>query len=210
MSLLPSDSDIDSKWIVMELRQLREFLAVAERLHIAQPPLSQQIQALERDLGVRLFDRTTRWVRLTAAGEAMLPYARETIAASERARLAAVGGGLGEVGRVSIGFTCASSHAALPRLARAVRAEHPGIELQVGWPELLRYCPCPCRGPRTRPRIRPLASTSRRCADTGRAVRTTNGRSARRPSACRCNQRRHRRACRRSVCHFPRPGFHCS
>ncbi len=79
----------------MELRQLVYFMAVAEelnfaraaqRLHIVQPAVSQQIRRLERDLGVQLFDRTSRWVRLTAAGERLLPEARTVLAAADRTR----------------------------------------------------------------------------------------------------------------------------
>ncbi|GAB3205230.1 LysR family transcriptional regulator [Marinactinospora thermotolerans] len=122
----------------MELRHLLGFVAVAEelhfgraaaRLHMAQPPLSRQIRLLERDLGVRLFERNTRSVRLTSAGQALLEPARRVLAEAEVARRAALAGGQGEVGRVSIGFAGASSHETLPRLTRAVRSRHPGIEL---------------------------------------------------------------------------------
>ncbi|MEU6479951.1 LysR family transcriptional regulator [Streptomyces sp. NPDC047017] len=81
----------------MELRQLTYFVTVAEelhfgraadRLHIVQSAVSQQIQRLERDLGAELFDRSPRRVRLTAAGERLLPQARTVLAAAERARAA--------------------------------------------------------------------------------------------------------------------------
>ncbi|CAM03280.1 DNA-binding transcriptional LysR family regulator [Saccharopolyspora erythraea NRRL 2338] len=122
----------------MEFRHLAGFVAVAEelhfgraaaRLHIAQPPLSQQIRQLEHELGVQLFERNTRSVRLTSAGQAMLDPARQVLADLDVATRAAQAGGRGEIGRVSIGFAGASSHETLPRLTRAVRARHPGIEL---------------------------------------------------------------------------------
>ncbi|WP_326686456.1 LysR family transcriptional regulator [Streptomyces sp. NBC_01795] len=122
----------------MELRHLSGFVAVAEelhfgraaeRLHMAQSPLSQQIRLLERDLGVTLFDRTTRSVRLTSAGQALLEPARHLLAEAAVIRRTVRAAGAGEVGRVSVGFAGASSYAALPVLARAVTSELPGIEL---------------------------------------------------------------------------------
>lgn len=122
----------------MELRHLSAFVAVAEelhfgraaeRLHIAQSPLSQQIRLLERDLGVKLFDRTTRSVRLTAAGQSLLEPARHLLAEASVVRRTVQAAHHGEVGRVTVGFAGASSYAALPLLTRAVGSELPGIEL---------------------------------------------------------------------------------
>ncbi|MFJ5969439.1 LysR family transcriptional regulator [Streptomyces sp. NPDC093060] len=122
----------------MELRHLSGFVAVAEelhfgraaeRLHIAQSPLSQQIRLLERDLGVTLFERTTRSVRLTAAGQALLEPARHLLAEASAVRRTVQAAHLGEVGRVTIGFAGASSYSVLPVLTRAVTSELPGIEL---------------------------------------------------------------------------------
>jgi DNA-binding transcriptional LysR family regulator len=122
----------------VELRHLSSFVAVAEELHfgraarrlqMAQPPLSQQIRQLEKELGVQLFERSTRSVRLTSAGEAFLKPVRTVLEDIGIATRVARAAGRGEYGRVSLGFAGASSHATLPRLARAVRAAHPGIEL---------------------------------------------------------------------------------
>jgi DNA-binding transcriptional LysR family regulator len=122
----------------MELRYLAAFVAVAEELHfgraarrlqMAQPPLSQLIRQLEKELGVQLIERSTRTVRLTDAGETFLEPARRVLDDVDMARRAARSAGTGEYGRVVIGFGGASSHAALPRLARAVRTAHPGLEL---------------------------------------------------------------------------------
>jgi DNA-binding transcriptional LysR family regulator len=97
-----------------ELRQLRHFLAVAERLNftraaadlnIAQQGLSSSIRRLEAVLGVRLLERSTREVRLTAAGRALLPEARRTVAQAERAAAAA----RGEVGELRIGYLAGTS-----------------------------------------------------------------------------------------------------
>ncbi|MFE2204404.1 LysR family transcriptional regulator [Streptomyces rubiginosohelvolus] len=122
----------------MELRHLNAFLAVAEELHfgraakrlqMAQPPLSQQIRQLEKELGVQLFHRNTRSVRLTSAGETFLEPVRTVLDDLDSAVRAARSAGIGEYGRVTIGFAGASSHETLPRLTRAVRAAHPGLEL---------------------------------------------------------------------------------
>ncbi|MFH9198064.1 LysR substrate-binding domain-containing protein [Streptomyces anulatus] len=122
----------------MELRHLKAFLAVAEELHfgraakrlqMAQPPLSQQIRQLEKELGVQLFRRNTRSVRLTGAGETFLDPVRTVLDDLDTAVRAARSAGRGEYGRVTIGFAGASSHETLPRLTRAVRAAHPGLEL---------------------------------------------------------------------------------
>jgi DNA-binding transcriptional LysR family regulator len=124
----------------MELRHLRYFVAVAEechfgraasRLHMAQPPLSQQIKQLEAELGVQLLTRSTRRVELTPAGAHYLERAREILdrvdaAASEAERVAS-----GEIGHVTIGFTGSATYELLPSLSRALRSELPGIELDL-------------------------------------------------------------------------------
>jgi DNA-binding transcriptional LysR family regulator len=98
----------------VELRHLRYFVCIAEELHfgnaaqrlgISQPPLSQQVRALEDELGVRLFDRTSRRVQLTEAGRQFLPEARETLAQADRAARVARSAHSGEIGRLSLGIS---------------------------------------------------------------------------------------------------------
>ena len=119
------------------LRHLRHFVTVAEerhfgraaeRLHMAQPPLSQQIRRLEAELGVELFVRTTRRVDLTPAGTVYLERARGLLAsvdeAAREARLAAAG----VVGHLTIGCVGSVTYSVLPVLARRLAEELPGIE----------------------------------------------------------------------------------
>lgn len=124
----------------VELRHIRYFVAVAEechfgraaeRLHIAQPPLSQQIRQLESDLGVVLLTRSTRKVELTPAGERYLQRARAILAAVDRAAEEASRVAAGELGRLAIGFTGSATYELLPSLARVLRQELPGIELEL-------------------------------------------------------------------------------
>ena len=114
----------------MELRHLRYFVAVAEELHftraalrlnIAQPPLSQQIRALEQQLGVQLFLRTRRSVALTDAGQALLVRAREMLAAAQSLPGELQRVARGEVGLLRIGF---SSTLPLTKVLRDVVADH--------------------------------------------------------------------------------------
>ncbi|GJG89274.1 LysR family transcriptional regulator [Gemmatimonadetes bacterium T265] len=121
----------------MELRHLRYFVAVAEelhfgraaeRLHIAQPPLSRQIRDLEREVGTPLFDRTPRGVELTPAGSAFLPEARLTLAQAERAQRTARRAAEGEIGRFRVGFVEAAADAAvLPDVLGFFRMHLPNI-----------------------------------------------------------------------------------
>ena len=124
----------------MELRHIRYFIAVAEechfgraaeRLHIAQPPLSQQIKQLEAELGVQLLTRSTRRVELTQAGERYLERARAIVAAVDDAGREAVRVDAGELGHVSVGFVGSTTYELLPRLARVLREDFPGIELDL-------------------------------------------------------------------------------
>ena len=124
----------------MELRHLRYFVAVAEerhfgraadRLHIAQPPLSQQIRRFEAELGEPLLYRTTRSVELSPAGEVLLERGREILAAVDSALDDARRAARGEYGRLAIGFTGSSTYALLPALAAALRDELPGVMLDL-------------------------------------------------------------------------------
>ncbi len=123
---------------MFELSQLRCFAAVAEELHfgraaarlnMTQPPLSRQIQLLEHALGVGLFERTSRSVRLTPAGRAFYAEARRILDLAEGAGLAAKRVARGEAGSVTIGFTAAASYGFLPRLIAAARTEMPDVDL---------------------------------------------------------------------------------
>ena len=129
----------------MELRHLQYFLAVAEmrhfgqaaeRLHMAQSPLSQAIRQLESSLGATLFTRTTRRVELTPAGEAFLRDARRILdavdAARTRVRLVADG----SAGLLRVGATGLAAFRHLPRLAQVAARELPGLELRFT-PDLL-------------------------------------------------------------------------
>jgi DNA-binding transcriptional LysR family regulator len=123
----------------MELRHLRYFLAVAEelhftraakRLHIGQPPLSQQIQALEGELGVALFRRSKRHVALTAAGERFLTSARQILSDAEAAADGARRAARGELGELRIGFSSSLPFTSLlPQVLRDYRASYPHVTL---------------------------------------------------------------------------------
>lgn len=123
--------DTKSLQVFVAVAEELHFGRAAERLHLAQPPVSQRIRTLEGQLRVQLFERTTRSVRLTDAGEALLDHSRRILASLEEAETVCRAAGTGAVGRVRIGFAGASSHDDLPRLTRAVRRTYPGIELEL-------------------------------------------------------------------------------
>jgi DNA-binding transcriptional LysR family regulator len=122
----------------MELRHLRYFLALArelsftraaERLHVSQPPLSQQIRALEEELGTRLFARTSRRVELTAAGEVFLGHAKAILERVEQASGHARAIGAGSSGHLEIGLSGSLLLGPLPRLIASYRRSFPGVSV---------------------------------------------------------------------------------
>jgi DNA-binding transcriptional LysR family regulator len=122
----------------MELRHLKYFVAVAEelhygraaeRLHIAQPPLSQQIMNLEEELGVKLFDRTRRAIQLTDAGVYFLKEAQHILAHVDQAAETARRIYRGQAGRLVVGFVGSVVHTFLPEGLRAFRERFPDVEL---------------------------------------------------------------------------------
>src|SRR5580704_13844365 len=124
----------------VELRQLSHFVAVAEegsftraarRLNYVQSALSVSVQALERELGVRLFDRTTHRVTLTGPGEALLPAARRTLTAGDEIRdLAAALKGVLR-GRLRVGLMQSFAFADVPGVLGRFHRQHPDVEIQV-------------------------------------------------------------------------------
>jgi DNA-binding transcriptional LysR family regulator len=123
----------------MELRHLRYFVAVAEeghvtraaeRLGIQQPPLSQQIRALEAELQLQLFRRKPRGVELTQAGQVLFAEAKAVLQQVEHAVAAARRTADGEAGRIGLGFTSSASfHPFVPHAIRAYREAHPLVAL---------------------------------------------------------------------------------
>ncbi len=124
----------------MELRHLRYFVAVAEelhfrraaeRLHMSQPPLSQQIRALETELGVDLLVRDRRKVELTPAGRVLLDEAREVLAAADRAATRTRAVARGEAGELSVGFVGSAMYGRLPEVLREYRTGLPEVTLRL-------------------------------------------------------------------------------
>lgn len=121
----------------MELRHLRYFVAVAEernftraaeRLHIAQPPLSRQIQQLEDDLGVQLFERNSRPLKLTDTGRYFYTHALQLLA--QTAELQAMTKRIGKIEhKMSVGFVGSTLYGMLPRIIRRFKQRHPDVEL---------------------------------------------------------------------------------
>lgn len=124
----------------VELRWVEAFIAVAEELHfgraadrisMAQSPMSQVIRKLERELGTALFERSTRVVALTDAGRAFLPHARAILGEVDLGKRATAAAAGGIYGNVALGFAGALNHRTLPPLTRAVRTRYPNISLSL-------------------------------------------------------------------------------
>lgn len=124
---------------VMEIRQLRYFVAVAEegsftaaarRVHVAQQSLSEQIRALELQLGVRLFDRTPRGAELTVPGKVLLREARGVLARADRAVAAVKQAASGQEGELRIGFLASVANYMIPPVVRAFRERFPNVTVR--------------------------------------------------------------------------------
>src|SRR6185436_13560089 len=122
----------------VELRHLRYFLAVAdelhfgraaERVHVAQPAISQQIRRLEAEIGTELFHRNRREVRLAPAGEALRDYAVRAIDEVNDGVEAARRAARGEIGNLTVGFLETAASTIVPRAVRQFRAARPDVNL---------------------------------------------------------------------------------
>lgn len=122
----------------MELRQLRQFVVLAEtlnfhraaeRLHMAQPPLSTSVRKLEDELGVVLFNRDPRGLSITAAGQILLEHARRALRDVDELRRSATECATGEQGRLVLGFAGTSSYAVLPDLIPRFQELYPRVKL---------------------------------------------------------------------------------
>jgi len=124
----------------MELRHLRYFVTVAEelhfgraaeRLHIAQPPLSQQIRQLEKELGFELFHRTKRNVQLTEAGQVFLGEVQQILKQLQQAVQLGQQTSRGEIGQLVVGFVSSAAYNILPTILRTFRSCVPGVRLEL-------------------------------------------------------------------------------
>lgn len=124
----------------MEFRHLKSFLAVAEalsfiraseKLHLSQPALTAQIQGLEQELGVRLFLRNKRTVRLSDAGSVLVEEARETLARAAKAIERVQNASRGELGQLRIGFVSSAALEIVPPIAVAFQKQYPLVELEL-------------------------------------------------------------------------------
>jgi len=126
----------------MDLRHLRYFIAVAEelhftkaaqRLHIAQPPLSRQIRELEEEMGVTLINRAARQIELTDAGQVFLERARQVLRAADAAVLETQRAQRGETGKLAVGFFEQAAYTLLPPTLHAFHERFPEVDVQLRW-----------------------------------------------------------------------------
>ncbi len=122
----------------MDLRHLNYFMVLAEelhfgraaeRLHISQPPLSRMIQQIESDLGVTLFERTKRSVKLTPAGNELWQDAKQMVLHMQTLKKRLASYGQGQTGTIKIGYVGAVMHSELPALLAAFAKTYPNIQL---------------------------------------------------------------------------------
>ncbi|MET0455165.1 MAG: LysR substrate-binding domain-containing protein [Mycobacterium sp.] len=123
--------DPDDLRIFLVVADELHFGRAAERLHMAQPPVSRKIRQLEKRLGAALFERSTRKVALTAVGEALIEPARAVLDALEQVEVVASLAGTEEIGRVRIAYGSAAYNALVGRLASTVKRTYPGIKLEL-------------------------------------------------------------------------------
>lgn len=124
----------------MDIRQLKYFVAVAntrnftrasEQLHIAQPPLSRQIQLLEGELGVQLIMRNTRPLKLTEAGRVFYEQALQILNRLDQLKTTTQQIGMNQRQRLSIGFVASTLYGGLPKLVRQLRQHYPDVDIQL-------------------------------------------------------------------------------
>lgn len=124
----------------MEFRQLRHFVAVADELHfgraaeklgMTQPPLSQSIQRLESELGVRLFERTHRHVEITPVGAQLLPFVRESLAVADQLPVMAQRLLVGDAGQLRLAFVSTADYGVLPELLRRYSGRFPNVRIEL-------------------------------------------------------------------------------
>lgn len=121
--------DIKPLRYFLALAETRNFRRAAEHLHLSQPPLSRQIAALERAVGTPLFERSTRQVKLTPAGEVFRREAAAILEALGRAQALARETAQGGSGMLRIGFTKCAAHSVVPAYVRTMRAAWPRVDL---------------------------------------------------------------------------------
>lgn len=121
----------------MELRQLRQlimlgetlnFRRAAERLHMAQPPLSTSIKKLEDELGVQIFERLPTGLKVTPAGQLVIKHAHHTVFSAEQIRRAAREGESGEQGTLRLGFVGSATYSLMPQIIREFRMRYPNVD----------------------------------------------------------------------------------